>query len=666
MTSTNAPSFRAQILTRRTYNRPLNPEGTVFETWAETIDRVIEHQRWLWKRAQGRPLNKGQDAEMAELRQLLLDRKVGVAGRTLWLGGTEVAKRREASNFNCSFTRVETVNDVVDCLWLLLQGCGVGFAPVTGTLSGFTKPIHNIEFLRSTRTIAQWEAGERGREANVETWDADTRTWTVSVGDSAEAWAKSLGKILAGKNAAEKLVIDLTQIRPAGVRLRGYGWISQGDNTIATAYEAICKIMNQRSGQLLRKMDIHDLVNWLGTILSTRRSAEISLFDYGSPEWEEFAVCKKDYWSKGQPQRGQSNNSVVFHTKPSRDELKRMFDMMLAAGGSEPGMINGEAALKRAPWFSGLNPCAEILLANKGFCNLVTVVLSKFRDDPAGLLRAIYLIARANYRQTCVNLKDGILQDAWHENNQFLRLCGVSLTGIAERPDIGPYEKRVLKNMAISGAYSMAEELGLPKPKNVTTIKPEGTGSKCYDATEGVHKPLAKYIFNNVVFGHHDPLVPVLREAGYTIFEHPNKFDWVVALPVAWENVEFDKVGDLEVNLETAVAQLERYKEMMDNYVEQNCSITVSYDPSEVPAIVDWLMENWDHYVGVSFLLRADPTKTAADLGYPYLPQQPVTKEVYEEYAARLKPINVESLNEQSEDEVDAGEECSTGACPIR
>jgi ribonucleoside-triphosphate reductase len=343
-----------------------------------------------------------------------------------------------------------------------------------------------------------------------------------------------------------------------------------------------------------------------------------------------------------------------------------MFAMMIDAGGSEPGMINGVEALNRAPWFSGLNPCAEILLANKGFCNLVTIVLSKFKNDPAGLHRAAYLIARANYRQTCVNLKDGILQDAWHENNQFLRLCGVSLTGIAERGDLGPYDYRVLKNLAVSGAYSMADELGLPRPKNVTTIKPEGTGSKCYDATEGAHKPLAKYILNNVVFGSHDPLVPVLREAAYRMIQHPNGIDWVVSLPVSWDSVDFEIVNGMEVNLETAVEQLVRYKMLMDNYVEQNCSITVSYDPDEVPAIIDWFMKNWDHYVGVSFLLRANPLKTAEELGYPYLPQQPVTKEVYEEYAASLKPVNIEAVAEQSEDMVDMGDECATGACPIR
>lgn len=310
---------------------------------------------------------------------------------------------------------------------------------------------------------------------------------------------------------------------------------------------------------------------------------------------------------------------------------------------------------------------AEILLANKGFCNLVTVDLAKFKDDPSGMHRAFYLIARANYRQTCVNLRDGILQDAWHENNEFLRLCGVSMTGIVRRPDLGAYDFRILKNIAVMGAYSMADELGLPRPKNVTTIKPEGTGSKCYDTTEGAHKPLAKYIFNNVVFVKHDPLVNVLRDAGYKVMEHPNGTgDFIITLPVAWEDVEFDTVNGLEVNVESAIAQLERYKVLMDNYVEQNCSVTVSYDPSEVDDIVDWLLKNWDHYVGVSFLLRADPTKTAEDLGYPYLPQQPVTREVYETYVANLQPINLEKVSEQSEDSVDMGEECAGGACPIR
>lgn len=114
---------------------------------------------------------------------------------------------------------------------------------------------------------------------------------------------------------------------------------------------------------------------------------------------------------------------------------------------------------------------AEILLGNKSFCNLTEVDVAKFKGDSNGLRNAIHLAARANYRQTCVNLIDGILQEAWHLNNDFLRLCGVGLTGIARRPDLKAYDYSELQRTATSGAYSMADELGLPRPKNITTIK---------------------------------------------------------------------------------------------------------------------------------------------------------------------------------------------------
>jgi len=374
-TTDKTPSLRAQLITRRTYNRPLNAQGTEFESWSQTVDRVLQHQTWLWERAKGSPLSVDEALEIEELRQYMMERKVLMSGRSLWLGGTDVAKKREASQFNCSFTHVETVQDVVDCLWLLLQGCGVGFRPIVGQLTGFQVPLKEVRVVRSERT----EKG--GNEKNVETFDPDTRTWTIAVGDSAEAWAKSIGKIIAHPYRAERLVLDFSQIRPAGERLKGYGWISSGDAAIAKAYTAIVEILNKRAGSLLTRIDILDVVNWLGTVLSSRRSAEIALFNYGEDEWEEFAVAKKDWWVNN-VQRAQSNNSLLFKTKPSYSQLKDIFDMMIEAGGSEPGFINAQTAVKRAPWFKGCNPCAEILLGNKSFCNLTEVDVGKFKVTP--------------------------------------------------------------------------------------------------------------------------------------------------------------------------------------------------------------------------------------------------------------------------------------------
>jgi ribonucleoside-triphosphate reductase len=651
-------STRAQVITRRTYSRPTDDTGKNFETWHDTVARVIDHQQWLWERAVGRDLNDKEYGELYDLEQLMLDRKVSMSGRTLWLGGTNVAQSREASQFNCSFTEVETVYDVVDCLWLLLQGCGVGFKPVVGTLNGFSKPIKNIKVVRSTRT----EKG--GNEHNVEYWEPETKTWTIQIGDSAEAWAKSVGKLLAGKFPADTLVLDFSQLRPAGERLKGYGWISSGDEAISVAYTAIANILNGRADSLLTRMDILDIVNHLGTILSSRRSAEIALFDYGQPEWEEFATAKKDWWLYGNSHRQQSNNSLVFNEKPHREDLEKIFQLMLEAGGSEPGFINAVEARRRAPWFKGANPCVEILLGNKSFCNLTETDIAKFKGDTAGLHEAIRLAARANYRQTCVNLLDGILQEAWHLNNYFLRLCGVGLTGIAKRPDMTGYDYEYLKRTATAAAVGMADELGLPRPKNITCVKPSGTLSKIMDTTEGVHKPLGKYIFNNVQFSRYDPIVEILRSANYKVINHPTDPSGVlITFPVEWQDVPFHKVDGKEVNLDTAIEQLEKYKLIQNSWTQQNTSVTISYDPSEVDGIIDWLLNNWDSYVGVSFIYRTDPTKTAKDLGYLYLPQEVVDEHTYRDYVQQLLPVDIDSAN--SFDEI-VSEDCSTGACPIK
>ena len=643
------PSVRAQVITRRTYSRPIKGEQELYETWNQIVDRVINHQQWLWERAAGDELET--ETELNELRQLLLDRKVMLSGRTLWLGGTEIAKRREASQFNCAHLKVETIHDIVDSLWLLLQGCGVGFTPVVGTLSGFTKPIEEIEIIRSKRTK------KGGHDGNKESFDSDTGTWTITVGDSAEAWAKSIGKLLAFKGKASRFVLDLTQLRPAGQRLSGYGWISSGDAPLSKAYTAIVQILNKKSGQLLSKMDILDVMNWLGTVLSSRRSAEIALVYHNTPEWKQFARAKDNL--SDTPHRSQSNNSIVFWEEPTHEEIEEVFKIIKESGGSEPGIINGKEARRRAPWFTGVNPCAEILLGNKSFCNLSEVDLSKFREDSGGLERAIFLIARANYRQTLVNLDDGILQRTWHENNEYLRLCGVGLTGIASREDLSYYDYKRLKNLAVHGAYSMADELETQRPKNVTTIKPSGTLSKIMDTTEGCHKPAGRYIFNHVNFSVNDPMLPRLREAGYQVVTNPvDEHNVIVTFPVKWENIRFEKDGDKYVNHETAIKQLQRYKSLMDSYVEQNCSITVTYKADEIPTIIDWLLNNWSSYVGVSFLPICDTQEV-----YSYLPQQVVTKEEYDEYIAQLNPVDLDEVMGLHEIEDD---ECLQGVCPTK
>lgn len=644
------PSTRAMASALKYYHRHLAEGGGLVESWNQVVERVISHQRWLWERALGRVLNEKEEDELEELKSLITGRYIIPAGRTLWHAGTELARTRESSMFNSAFTHVETVYDVVDLFWLMLQGCSVGFKPITGTLNGFRRPLQEIKVIRSQRT------SKGGAENNIEKFDIDSGVWTIKVGDSAIAWAKAVGKLIAGKFPAKVLNLDFSEIRPAGTRLKGYGWISSGDEAISQAFKKIAKILSDRADQLLTRMDILDIVNLLGTLITSKEISQLALFDYDDPEWEDFAVAKKEWWLKGNSHRQLSENVLLFHRKPTREELQGIFKLMIDSGGSEPGFINGKEAERRAPWFKGMNPGLQTLLGNKSFCNQTEVNLLAFRGDKIGLERALYLAGRMTYRQSMVNLRDEILQEAWHLNNDFLHLCGVGLTGIRARGDLTSYDYKRMKNITVSAAYSMANELNSPLPKNVTCIKPSLTLSTIMGTEEwgevapGSELPLGKYIFNYVTYPKNDPMVQRLKNGGYHIVEKPYEPEAVIVrFPVKYDHITFNRAQvtrksgrqeEIEVNLESAISQLNYYGTLQSTWSEQNVSTSISYEPSEIPGIIDWILENWDNYVGVSFVNRIDATKNADDLGTPYLKEEVVTKEAYDAYVQKLKPID--------------------------
>lgn len=664
-------SPRARIVERRTYLRPLNEDGTLFETSDQMKDRVISHQRWLWENQVKRNLNSTEEAELAELRDLMDRSLVTMSGRVKWMGGTELVKTRASAAFNCSFTKIENPADLVDAFWLLLQGAGVGFKPVTGLLEGFNPTLTKIKVIESTRI------DKGGAEESTETYDAASRTWRLTIGDSAKAWAKALGKLLAGKYPATTIILDFSELRPAGKRLKGYGWLSSGWKPLEKAMTRICELLIAASGRNLTAIEIGDIVNHLGTVLSSRRSAQIWLHDAGAQMEDDFVNAKVGRYENGNEHREQSNNSLLFWSKPSRDRIIELLTTIL--DGGEPGFINAAEAKRRAPDFDGGNPCMEILLPSKGFCNLVQVVWHRFNGDMHGLLRAQYIAGRANYRQTCVDMKDGVLQLAWDNNQHLLRLCGVAPLGYVSWEGMGNrYMLEAVRDAAITGANSMADEFGTPRPRRVTQVQPGGTSSKHLgldgdEVHEGAHLALSRWIFNNINVSKGEPLLDALIAANYRVKEHPfNNTAMLVTIPVEYpasplftrKTMMIDgKPETVEVNEESAVSQLERYRVLMNHYVQQNCSITVSFDETEIDAVADWFMENWDSYVGVSFLRRNDPTKTAADLGFAYLPQEAVSKRMYDEYVASLWPLDLSG--DKSSDLLDMGE-CASGVCPVR
>ena len=693
------PTTRAHALSLRTYQRPLDNEGIKLESWEQSSERstFIHHGR-LWLDAtvtqdnpQGNYGNEEAIAELTELQQLNLDRKSTVAGRTLWLGGTPYAFERPACQFNCSFTPVANVFDLVDAAWLLLNGSGVGFKPQVGVLHGY---LNQIEL---KITPSERDKDYRGPQENVEVppTSHNDYEWKIIIGDSAQAWAKAIGKMFGSIHSrrAKTLHLDYNECRGPGARLKGYGWICNGYAPLAKAMTAMHEILNKKRGQLLDEIDIMDVVNRIGEVLSSRRAAQICAVDSNNPRENQFATAKKEYWrclecgslntkagvclDCGGPtnnHRRQSNNSELFWSKPSKSKIIDLLHQCYEYGG-DPGIINAEGAKVKAPWFEGVNPCVEIILG--AFCNLVNNCIPRFKENVGELDRAIHIISRANYRQTCVNLNDGILQPRWHQCNDALRLCGVSLTGIVQSDWMTDYDIRRLRNTAITGAYSMADELRLPRPKAVTTITPGGTISKVMGGTdvgeiaEGIHKPLGQFILNWLNFSVHDPLVKAYAEAGYKIITNPqDKNNVLVCFPVEYKNIKFDRVihpktgEEMHVNLEPAVTQLDRYLRWNNLWCDHNASCTISYDLDEIPAMAEWLDTNWNRgYIATAFFRRNSPLVRPEDIGQPYLPQEVVTASKYHDYFKTLRAIDY-SMVEGTHDIEDDG--CGKHGCPVR
>lgn len=655
------PLAYSHIMSLRSFHRPIGEGEKILENWHSVVERVIQHQRWLWERALNRPINEKEEDELDELKALIVGRYLIPAPRTLWLAATEIARTRESSLFSTAFTHIETVYDLVDLFWLMLQGLSVGFRPIRGTLSGFRRPLNEIQIIRSNRT------SKGGLEHNIEKFDIESGTWTIKVGDSAVAWAKAVGKLIAGKYPAKTLVLDFSEIRPSGSTLKGYGWISSGDEAIAQAFKKIAKILSDRSDQLLTRIDILDIVNLLGTILAVRGTAQTAIMEYGQPEWLDFAKAKKEWWLKGLSHRQQSINSLLFREKPSKKELEELFAIILETGGSEPRIVNGQEAEKRSPWFKGVSPDGELLLGNKSFGSLVEINLVAFRGDKVGLERALYLAGRMNYRQTLVNLRDEILQEAWHYNNDFLHLGGVSLTGIQGRPDLTSYDFKRMRNITVSAAYGMAQDLGRPLPKNVTSLSSSNNLSKCLGTegwgaiSEGAHTPIGRYLFYYMPFHKNDPLIARLKTAGYQVVDKSVEPEKVfVRFPLRYEQASFTretitrkngKIEEVELNRESAIDQLNRYQLLQANYSEQNSSLTIHYDPAEVTHIIDWILENWDSFIGVSFALRDNILKTLEESGPNTLSQEVVSKETFEAYTQKLKPIDLTGIESAVEPE---------------
>lgn len=632
------------------------------ERWEETVDRVVAYSASL------SPIS---DKEKNLLKNTLLHHYGFPAGRTLWAAGTSMINSNAAANYNCAFTDLRHADDFRDLVMLLMSGSGVGFR--------VTKD--NIEALNRNLPIPQakpyvWVKSPQWVGFNSPHYHEVTKTgfhdgeYVITVGDSREGWAEAVAAFLLAYSKGYPIIqVHLDAVRPLGTPLKRFGGWASGPKPLEEFFSTATRLLNESTAWTdVLALDLANLIGRMVVAGGTRRSAQIALGDVDSVA---FVNAKTgDWWSKA-PWRAQSNNSVLFDHKPSRKVLLQLFDRILQYG--EPGLVNVEAALRRRSDFRGLNPCAEILLRNKGVCNLATIVLPKHIQENDVDEERLHLTARILTRHAIrITLSKFPKElDAWQKVQDQDRLIGISFTGLDDFiqalgwPEIDVYA--LLARIRISiheEAQRYSQELGIPVPLLATTVKPEGTLSLVSGVSSGVHPAYAPYYLRRVRISKHDAVAKALYflglepkpEVGFTSLEEADT--WVFEFPI--KTPAYRKAHDY-----SAIEQLERYRTIQQVWTDHNTSITVYLHPSEKEAVVDWLLDNWEHYVAVSFLPKDDKT-------YPLMPFEAISQEEYQRRIQTLPDFSrlhdyvaaIEATGLQSSDELDPS--CASGACPVR
>src|SRR5690625_2311959 len=726
-----------QFVYYRTYSRYLPDKGRR-ETWKETCRRATEynvglgvkHVKKIGYEVDYEKYRK--EAEdffdnMFNLRQFL-------SGRTLWVGGSEqgVAEKFPLANFNCSFLNIESWDDFGDLFYLLLVGTGVGFKSTKKMAAGL-KPIRSDVEIKHNTYVQRYPIT---KIENTEVYYINNgETAVIHVGDSKEGWVTALNNffaLLTNNFAIKEISIYYDYIRPHGARLNTFGGTASGHEPLKEMFEGIEKVIKneidpsleplEKAGDnlvKLRPIHVLDIGNLIGNnvvVGGVRRTAEIFLFDADDYEsmfakygingiWNEeqhhkvieitrkLGLNKYADYLEGLPlndpnarplhHRRMSNNSIAFESKPSRDQLSLIFEMMKAEG--EPGFVNLEEAKRRRPNAEGLNPCVEIILDSYGVCNLTTVNLVQFVKeinnenfiDVEGLLEAQRRSARAGLRMTLVELE----LPHWDAVQQRDRLLGTSLTGVKDAFALIDYTEQeeaelleMLGEAAREEADRYAKELRVNAPLLVTTVKPEGTISQVAGGvSSGLHWSHSPYYIRRIRINASDPLAKAVIDMGWKVHAEVGTEGLADMESLAKPEI-IEKARTLVIDFPVASGadktkddvsvpeQFDTYFRFQRNYTEHNSSNTIHVRPDEWIDAESIVYENWDDFVGVSFL--------AHDGGsYMLAPYEAISKEEYERMSDGLTKLDSKVLEQyETGQDSDLGgmDGCEGGVCSVR
>ena len=489
---------------------------------------------------------------------------------------------------------------------------------------------------------------------------------TISVHDSKEGWAKSLRLLLAHLWAGEIPKWDVSNVRPAGTRLKTFGGRASGPEPLVDLFNFAVNTFKHAKGRKLHSLECHDIMCKIGEVVvvgGVRRSAMISLSDLDD---ERIRHAKAGPWWDTAPHRALANNSAVYNETPTVGKFMEEWLSLYNSHSGERGIFTREAASKtvekyghRDPNYEfGTNPCSEIVLRPYQFCNLSEVVV-RHDDDKETLLRKVRLAAILGTIQSTFT-KFPYLRKVWQRNTEEERLLGVSLTGIYDNPLLttqGDELNELLAELRIAARETnkkWAALLGIPESAAITAVKPSGTVSQLVDSASGIHPRHSKYYIRRVRGDKKDPLSQFLVASGIPSEDCVYKptqttvFSFPIKAP--------DGLTRADV---TPISHLALWLTYQRHWCEHKPSVTISVEEKDWPSVGAWTWENFDEISGVSYLPYDGGT-------YRQAPYEECTAEQYEELKAKMPKIDWALLKEET-DNVEGAQllACSAGSCEI-
>ena len=637
----NLPTPYQDFIHLSRYSRWLPDEGRR-EQWDETVDRLIGFfENHISENHSDFNFSRHRKA----IRRSILGLEVMPSMRALMTAGPAL-ERDGVAGYNCSYLHINKPRCFDEMMYILMCGTGVGFSV-------------ERNFVENLPTISEEFA------------DSDT---TIVVADSKIGWAKAYRELISLLIGGQVPKWDLSKIRPAGARLKTFGGRASGPKPLDELFRFTVDTFKKAAGRKLTSIECHDVCCKIAEIVvvgGVRRSALISLSDLTD---DRMRHAKDGQWWSTEPQRALANNSACYKSKPEIGTFMDEWVSLYRSKSGERGLFNRDAAKKQVEKIGddrrdsnydfGTNPCSEIILRDKEFCNLSEVVVRA--DDTIETLKEKVRLATiiGTLQSTLTNFR--YISSDWRKNCEEERLLGVSLTGIMDskltngdgkQEDLENLLKE-LRQVAVNTNKKISKELGINQSAAITCVKPSGTVSQLVDAASGIHSRHSQYYIRTVRADNKDPLCDFMKSKGFKAEPCVMKGDKVTVFSFPIKSPD----GAITREDKTAIEQLELWLTYQRCWCEHKPSVTISVREHEWLDVGAWVYNHFDEVSGISFLPYSEHS-------YKQAPYQECDEETYRELLSETPTdIDWSQLQEFEDDDQTSGSQtlaCSGDSCEV-